>query len=197
VTNKPLSEERDEALVRLTLDHGSQFFGNLVKRHADYIYGLGMRLTGGNHALAHDVSQQTFIKAFKYLASFNPNHQGLGQDAQHRFRNWLTGIAINCHTDLSVSERKYIALEEKDLSALESAQTKRSLNPDLSEFEAMIDPLNSMERQLIILRYVYEFTVDEISGMLQLKSGTTKSKLSRTVAKLRALQTQENTEVQR
>ena len=39
--------------------------------------------------------------------------------------------------------------------------------------------------QLITLRFVYEYSIDEIAGMLAMKSGTVKSQISRTVSKLR------------
>ena len=191
MTNNSLAEQCDEVLVRLTLEQGSQYFGNLVKRHADYIYGLGMRLTGGDHSLANDVSQQAFIKAFQYLKSFDPSHTGLGADSTKRFRNWLTGIAVNCHTDLSVAEGKYVGFEEEELCAIESNREYSSSRTNLSDFEAMIAPLTVSERQLITLRFVYEFSIDEISGILKLNSGTVKSKISRTVAKLRELSTTE------
>lgn len=171
----------DEELVRLTLQQGSQFFGKLVKRHSDYLFGLGMRLSGGNHAQAKDLSQQAFVKAFKYLASFNPKHQGLGSERSKRFRNWLTGIAVNCYSDLAKMEAKYTALGDQEADRL-IAHNGRT---DLSEFAAMIRPLPVEERQLVTLRFVYEYSIDEISGMLGLKNGTVKSKLSRAVARLR------------
>ena len=183
--NNALAEQPDEVLVRLTLEQGSHFFGNLVKRHSNYLYGLGMRLSGGNHAMAHDVSQQAFIKAFKYLHSFDADHIGLGKDSANRFRNWLTGIATNCHTDLARSESKYGEYKEDEIQDIDSGQQAQSAAAELNEFEEMIKPLSTHERQLITLRFVYEFSIAEIAGMLSLKSGTVKSQISRTVAKLR------------
>jgi len=177
----PIAEQSDEVLVRLTLEQGSQYFGKVVKRHGDYLFGLGMRLSNGNDALAKDMSQQAFVKAFKYLASFNPKHSALGTDRSKRFRNWLTGIAVNCYRDLAKAEAKYITMECNQLAAIE----QHSCNQGMDEFQAMIRPLGIEERQLITLRFVYEFNIEEIAGMLSLKSGTIKSKISRAVARLR------------
>mgnify|MGYP003388406627 FL=1 len=49
--------EADEELVRRTLSEGSHHFGVLIQRYADYLFGLGMRLTSGNKELAEDISQ--------------------------------------------------------------------------------------------------------------------------------------------
>ena len=83
--------ETDEELVRRTLSEGSHHFGVLIQRYADYLFGLGMRLTSGNTELAEDISQQAFMKSYTYLKSFN---------SQKKFKHWLTGIAVNCYKDL-------------------------------------------------------------------------------------------------
>ena len=59
--------ETDEELVRRTLSEGSHHFGVLIQRYADYLFGLGMRLTSGNKELAEDMSQQAFMKSYTYL----------------------------------------------------------------------------------------------------------------------------------
>ena len=130
--------------------------------------------------MAHDISQQAFIKAYKYLNSFDASHPGLGKSSANRFRNWLTSIATNCHSDIARSEAKYTGFEEQDTDQV--AHTSRT---KLSDFEEMIQPLPTRERQLITLRFVYEYSIDEIAGMLAMKSGTVKSQISRTVSKLR------------
>ena len=61
--------EADEELVRRTLSEGSHHFGVLIQRYADYLFGLGMRLTSGNKELAEDISQQAFMKSYTYLKS--------------------------------------------------------------------------------------------------------------------------------
>ena len=80
----------DPELVRRTLAEGAFHFGPLVQRHSDYIFGLNMRLTSGNRALAQDITQQTFLNAFTYLKSF---------DRTKAFKHWIAGIAVNCFKD--------------------------------------------------------------------------------------------------
>ena len=50
-----------------------------------------MRMTKGQHALAEDVVQQSFLNAFSRLKSF---------DRKRDFRGWLTGISVNCYRDM-------------------------------------------------------------------------------------------------
>ncbi len=56
--------ETDEQLVDRTLSGEIDCYGVLVQRHADYLFGLGMRLTVGNREFAEDISQQSFLRAY-------------------------------------------------------------------------------------------------------------------------------------
>ena len=49
--------ETDEELVNRTLSGETDCYGVLVQRHADYLFGLGMRFTAGNREFAEDISQ--------------------------------------------------------------------------------------------------------------------------------------------
>ena len=162
--------QSDGQIVRATLKGGSHHFGLLVKRYADYLFGLGMRISGGNVALAEDASQQAFLKAFTYLKSF---------DQSKDFKHWLTGIAVNCCRDQLKDASRYSEFE----GAVEDSYISTPDSND--EFFKLIRPLNDEEKQLFVLRYVYEYSIDEIGQMLDIKPGTVKSKLSRGVEKLR------------
>ena len=156
--------ETDEELVKRTLGGETDCYGVLVQRHADYLFGLGMRFTAGNREFAEDISQQSFLRAYKYLKSFN---------TKKKFRQWLTGIAVNCYKDLSHKEGQYLSLEVID---------EPSYTPDLggnTGFFELIKPLAEDERT------IYEYQIDEIAEVVGLKPGTVKSKISRALEKLR------------
>lgn len=162
--------ETDEDLVKATLSKGSHHFGVLIKRHADYLFGLGMRLTLGNKELAEDISQQAFMNAFTYLKSFN---------SQKNFKHWLTGIAVNTFKDLVRKDNEHSSLDDKD---------KPSYKPHLDgnlDFFNLIKPLTEDEKILFTLKYVYEYQINEMADLLNLKSGTVKSRISRALEKLK------------
>src|SRR4249920_398969 len=62
-------------------------FAELVKRHQSAVRATLRRLTAGNHALADDLAQETFVLAWRNLKSFR-------QEA--KFSTWLYRIATNC-----------------------------------------------------------------------------------------------------
>lgn len=166
--------ESDIDLINKTLSGGSHHYGVLIQRYSDYLFGLGMRLTAGNRALAEDISQQSFLKSYTYLASF---------DTKKSYKHWLTGIAVNCFRDAVKKEQTYTELETID---------EPVYAPDLSEdgeFFRLIRPLDPEHRSLFTLRYVYDHSVDEIAQLTQLNAGTVKSKLSRAMEVLRQCHT--------
>lgn len=166
--------ESDIDLINKTLSGGSHHYGVLIQRYSDYLFGLGMRLTAGNRALAEDISQQSFLKSYTYLASF---------DTKKSYKHWLTGIAVNCFRDAVKKEQTYTELETID---------EPVYAPDLSEegeFFRLIEPLDPEHRSLFTLRYVYDHSVDEIAQLTQLNAGTVKSKLSRAMEVLRQCHT--------
>ena len=162
--------ESDKELVKKTLSGGNHHYGILIQRYADYLFGLGMRLTGGNRELAEDISQQSFLKSYTYLRSF---------DSRRTYKHWLTGIAVNCFKDMIKKDNQYTDLDignEPDYS------------PNLegnADFFKLIKPLNEDEKIVFILRYVYDYQINEIADLLDLKSGTVKSKISRALEKLK------------
>ncbi len=160
----------DAELVRRSLSHGSQHFGVLIQRHSNYLFALAMRMTKGQHALAEDVVQQSFLNAFSRLKSF---------DRKRDFRGWLTGISVNCYRDMLRKSPMYEELEVAATATVESADEDRA-------FVELIAPLSAEQRILFILRFVYEYKVEEIAALLEIKSGTIKSKLSRAMSELRA-----------
>ena len=160
----------DEEIVSKALSEDIHHYGLLVERYADYLFGLGMRLTSGDSSLSKDIAQQTFLNSFTYLKSFN---------TKKKYKPWLTGIAINCFKDLRRDQREFA--NEVDANELQSGPDAE----DFSEFYRLIKPLSDEERPLFVLKYIYGFKDNEIATISDQKVGTVKSKLSRALEKLR------------
>ena len=61
-------------------------FGELVRRYQSPVRAFLRRLTRGDAALADDLAQETFLRAWRKLETFR---------AEARFSTWLFGIAVN------------------------------------------------------------------------------------------------------
>ena len=76
-----------ELIARSVVGDDRHAFTELVRRHQSSVRACLRRLTTGNHALADDLAQETFILAWRNLKAFR-------QEA--RFSTWLYRIATNC-----------------------------------------------------------------------------------------------------
>src|SRR3954452_18517418 len=76
-----------QLIARALVADDRHAFAELVKRHQSSVRACLRKLTAGNQALADDLSQETFVLAWRNLKSFR-------QEA--RFSTWLYRIATNC-----------------------------------------------------------------------------------------------------
>ncbi len=144
----------------------------------------------GNRALAEDLTQDTFLKAFSRLRSYKP---------EYKLSNWLLKIAHNTAIDyLRVRQPLTVPLDGADLQAtaaapgtagrtmadplrrLEEAELAHALEEALSE-------LRPEYRQVIVLRYHEDLGHEDIAQILNVPVGTVKSHLHRARAELAVL----------
>jgi RNA polymerase sigma factor (sigma-70 family) len=112
----------DEKLVAAAKIGHTAAFDELYRRHADKISHVAHRITR-NREDAEDVVQESFLRAFIHLKSF---------DGRSRFSTWLTRIAINSAliADPSLNPERLLAEHERE-TILRNAITK--LRPRIRE----------------------------------------------------------------
>src|SRR3954452_13571089 len=85
MANPPVTDA--QLIARALVADDRHAFAELVKRHQSTVRACLRKLTAGNHALADDLAQDTFVLAWRNLKAFR-------QEA--RFSTWLYRIATNC-----------------------------------------------------------------------------------------------------
>jgi len=151
-------------------------FNELVHRHERKVFNICFRILG-NREEAEDVAQDVFVTVFRAIKSFR------GDSA---FSTWVYRVAVNnCKNRLKylrrrgyfkteVKHQREYSDEREDLP--EEAMNRTELN---SEIQTAIEGLDEEYREVIVLRDVQGFSYEEISGILQLKEGTVKSRIHR------------------
>ncbi len=165
----------DRDLVRAALAGEARAFEVLLDRYKARIFSYVLRLVK-NRADAEDLTQETFIKAFKGLASYDPSRPLI---------SWLFRIAHNSVVDLSRKQRTTTVsldadenppeIEDGSLS-LEAAAEKRS---DEELVERLLRALPEIYREVMILRHKEGLEVAEIARIAQVPVGTVKARLFR------------------
>lgn len=162
-------------------------FEQLVLQYQTPVYNLCLRMTGDPEDAA-DMTQESFLKAWRNLDSFQGNSA---------FSTWLYRLASNtCLDHLRLKKRRpqlSLVMEDADGEEQELDIPDESPDPEeqviaLEEQSILNGALQSLEeqpRQILILRAVHGLSYTEISQVLNVPEGTVKSRLARARDQLR------------
>ena len=163
-------------------------FAELVRRYERRIYRMARQITQ-NDEDAEDVLQESFLKAFEHLDSF----QG-----QSKFYTWVTRIAVNeslmklrkRKSDRTVSLDENIETDEepivREIAVWDDTPESKYSQEELREIlDRAIDSLKPIFRTVFILRDVEEMSTEETAEVLGLSVAAVKSRLLRARLQLR------------
>ena len=185
---KEYSALDDRTLVRLVVEGDSRAFEPLIMRHKDNIYAMLVK-RASNSDDVEDLLQEAFMKAFVNINRYNPDYD---------FGAWICTIAKNTFVDFNRSRRSKALNPENNLP-LEGRCTNNaqaaSPTPEESiinaqqraQIERYIATLPADYRELFILRFIEEYTYEEIAEALQMKLGTVKTRIFRVRAMMSKL----------
>jgi RNA polymerase sigma-70 factor, ECF subfamily len=166
---------KDVELVELVLAGQQNAFEALVDRYKDAVQNLAYRMLG-NTTEAEAVTQEVFVRAYTQLATYKP---------AHKFSTWLLSIASHLAID-QLRRRRFLALPLEDVPFLEWI-ADLGIGPEQSalqgeqqdEIQAYLQRLPSKYRAVIVLRYWYDLSYEEISAALNLTPALVKARLHR------------------
>lgn len=160
--------ERDGALVRRYLETRSEeAFRDLYRDHSAYLYGLALRLTGGRREEADEALQEAWIRAAQKLEGFR---------WQSALKSWLGGIVVNCCRE----QRRRRRPEGPDLQLVEGLAGRPDPEGAIDgrlDLDRLLAVLPETQRTVIVLFAIEGYTHEEISGLLGIAPGTSKSRL--------------------
>jgi RNA polymerase sigma factor (sigma-70 family) len=165
----------DAAIVELVVNGDQNVFAVLVERYKDAVQNLAYRMLG-NTTEAEDVTQETFVRAYTQLGTYKP---------VHKFSTWLLSIASHLAID-QLRRRRFLALPLEDVPFLELLPDV-GVGPEQSalqgeqqdEIQEYLQLLPSKYRAVIVLRYWYDFSYEEIAQALKLTPALVKARLHR------------------
>lgn len=170
----------DHELVALARAGDADAFEEVVRRHSPRVYRTLVRVLGSS-TLAEDVTQETFIRAWRALGSFR---------GEARISTWLFRIAMNeANRHLAREARRELLpfddamLDVPDLAADTPALVERGEVE--AELERCLAELPASYRAAVILRDVEGLTNEEAAEALELNVRNFKSRLHRGRMELR------------
>ena len=165
--------ESDEKLIELANKGDPDAFETLYRRYRDWVYRLAWRFTG-NREEALDVLQETFMYLLKKFPGF-------------RLTASMTTFLypVVKHLSLAIRRKKRLQISaEEELTEL-PASVSTEVADQRAELAAVLAVLGEQQREVLLMRFVDDMSLQEIGAALNIPAGTVKSRLYRALEKLR------------
>lgn len=164
--------DEDSGLVGRAGNGDCSAFEELYRRHRGRIYGLLWRLAGGDAALAEDLLQEAFVRAWQKLGSFR---------GESRFGTWLHRLAANVALSdrrlrLKRVEREAVLDEAAERTAVGERDVRAGHQMDL---ERAIAKLPERARTVLVLYDIEGYSHAEIAELTDMAVGSSKAQLHR------------------
>ncbi|SKC51557.1 RNA polymerase sigma factor [Ohtaekwangia koreensis] len=145
-------------------------YAELIGRHKSYAYTIAFKILQ-NRPEAEEAAQDSFIKAYQNLKTFN---------REARFSTWLYRIVFN--TSISYKrknnkvfqsiENTVVVYTQEGEGLLEKTDKTKYLNLAMAK-------LNEADRTALSLFYLDEFSLDEIAAITGMQANTVKVRIHR------------------
>lgn len=178
----------ENEIIRSVLKGNVNDFEKLVTAYEKNVYNIALRMVGDPEDAA-DMTQETFIKAYRALSGFR---------GDSKFSSWLYRIASNVCLDFlrSRSRHPQVSLsgaDEDDRTAFELPDMSQNPEEQLMKKLSMeavrrgLGQLPEQQRQILVLRELGGLSYAELAQTLGLEEGTVKSRIFRARKRLCAL----------
>ena len=180
----------DNDLINEFLKGDKNAFTLLMRKHEKKIYAFILSYVKNKYD-AEDITQDTFMRAYKYMDSFS---------FRSSFTTWLHTIAKNLSLTFLEREKRRSAMmappvrsgdEETEIDPLDTATTGETAEDTVMKNELYNAVISEMEklpveyREAIVLREVNRLSYEQIADVLEVSVGTVKSRISRARTLLR------------
>ena len=183
-----IEEKTDDELIREHLAGVRDVFPVIINRYTNAVYAFVFRFVR-NKEDAEDITQETFIKAWKKIETYREGAN---------FKTWIFQIAHNTAIDY-LRKRKHLAFS--DLNNQETETTFEETIPDTlplpdellekkfdqHAIEGALEMLSPLYREVLLLYYTNDFTFAQIGELLARPLHTVKSQHRRALIELRKI----------
>ena len=166
------SQEEEYALIRRIVGGDRELFRTLVLRHQDLVYGMVMRQVG-DRAVAEDLSQEVFLRAYRALGQFKN---------ESRFSTWVARITLNQVASYFASANFRQKRQTVEFRVEEHDQTldaQGAVQGDLQGvFHRALAALSPKLRDVLVLCGLEGMSYEDAASFLKIPVGTVRSRLN-------------------
>ncbi len=175
--------EDEEQLVKRAKDGEVQAFGSLYDYYLPKIYRFVL-LKVSYREEAEDLTHQAFLKAWENISQYNFQGYSLG--------TWLYQIARNLTVDYYREGRrsKETSLENSEIDLMDDkASTEETVERNLEwqKLSVAIKQLKEVEQEVVIMRFVDDLPLKEVSRVIGKSEGAVKLIQHRAINRLKEI----------
>ncbi|SDH75821.1 RNA polymerase, sigma subunit, SigW [Aneurinibacillus thermoaerophilus] len=171
----------EQRIIQRAKNGDRDAFAELVDLYKDKIYHVSYRMLG-NRQEAEDVAQETFLRVYANLDSYDP---------KYKFSTWIYRIASNLSIDVIRKRKKNLSIDAEitgadgvdwhdRLADTSKGPEEEVLTDELQEeVQGAIMGLSPKYRVVMLLRYIENLSLQEISEVVQLPVSTIKTRIHR------------------
>ncbi len=167
---KDIKNATDEFLMKNIINGNRLAFNELYNRYHERLFYYFYRMLGNCEETANDFLQDIFLKIIDKPELFNP---------EYPFRKWIFSVAHNmCKNEYRKREKRKTVLQDTfseyiaDETSFGEEEKSRLL-----ETAFKMNGLTEKSKEILVLKYRENFSMEEISEILHLPKGTVKSRL--------------------
>ena len=169
------SKYSSEDSIEGSLNGDTSSFKMLVDQYSDYAYRLAFK-TLLDKDDAKDVVQESFIRVWKHLGKYR---------REIKFTTWLYKIVVNiCYDKLKSNKRRKAVMDNintdnlENINAVSENPEKRMSDNDFAGIiSKLAEKLSIKQRMVFVLRDLQNLSIEEVSGILGMSSGSVKTNL--------------------
>lgn len=150
----------------------------LYNRYYKAMFNTAYRIIG-DHELAEDIMQESFLKAFKKLNTFS---------GKVDFGAWLKKIVINTSINELKKSNKYQMESLSDSIEIEDLNTEDTINYNALKAEQVLHSIQSLKSNykiILTLFFIEGYDLEEITSILSISNENCRTMLSRAKESLR------------
>ncbi len=174
-------DQIESRLAKLAQNGDRRAFAELVNLYKVKIYHLAYRMLN-NRQEAEDVVQETFLRVFENLGKY---------DREQKFSSWIYRIGTNLCIDRLRKRKANFSLDAElsdgeggdwhDLFAAQDASPEEQLllSETQTQIRSAMERLPEKYKSIMVLRYLHDLSLHEISEILRLPITTIKTRIHR------------------
>jgi RNA polymerase sigma-70 factor (ECF subfamily) len=152
-------------------------FAEVFDQYKNLVYRTAYLMLGDAHD-AEDALQDVFWQVYRALSSYDP--------AKGAFTTWLHRITVNYCLNRQRRDRVGVALHDDHWDPAPGFASPEHLVESDDSLHRMLGTLSEKQRAVVVLRFVWDLSYDEIAQILDIPLGTVQSRLHGALKAVRA-----------